>query len=121
TSAPATAAPTTSASSTATPSPTAPGSSTPAAAGAANPTPSATPLATAGALEEEQPGATFNEELPGGGGHNNVNAVNRVDNRRLVRGSVKLVHVPGPSAAPVNEARAFASCIACQTFSVALE
>jgi putative peptide zinc metalloprotease protein len=95
---------------------------TPAATAAPAPfaTATAAPAAT-GSSGDEQSGSTYNEELPGGGGHNAVSANNRVDNRLLVRGSVKLDHIPGPNASPVNEASAFASCTGCQTFSVALQ
>jgi putative peptide zinc metalloprotease protein len=86
---------------------------------AATPAPAAT--AAAASTADEQPAALSSEVVPGGGGHNNVNAVNRVDNRLLVRGSVELEHVPGPSAAPVNQAQAFASCNGCQTFAIALQ
>jgi putative peptide zinc metalloprotease protein len=102
--------------------------STPGAAGStatpaatAAPAATATPTATTGTSADEQPGSTYNEEFPGGGAHNIVTANNRVDNRLLVRGSVKLDHIPGPDAGPVNEARAFASCSGCQTFSIALQ
>jgi putative peptide zinc metalloprotease protein len=88
---------------------------------AATASPVATGTPSTALSAEEQPGSIFAEELPGGGGHNTVNAVNRVDNRLLVRGRVELDHIPGPTAAPVNEADAFGSCTGCQTLSVGLQ
>ena len=55
------------------------------------------------------------------GGENIVQIQNYQDGRMRVRGRVRLVHVHGPSAAPVNAAYALASCTDCQTFAVALE
>jgi len=55
------------------------------------------------------------------GGNNIVQVQNYQEGRMRVRGRVRLVHLHGPSAAPVNAAYALASCTDCQTFAVALE
>jgi hypothetical protein len=55
------------------------------------------------------------------GADNIVEVQNLVDNQFRMRGSVDLDHVAGDTATPTNRAEAYASCINCQTFAVALQ
>lgn len=56
-----------------------------------------------------------------GFGRNVVYVLNRKDGDLRVRGRVRLVHVKGDRAEPVNAAFAYSSCTDCQSFAVALE
>lgn len=56
-----------------------------------------------------------------GPGRNIVSVLNRSDGRMRMRSRVRLVHINGERAEPVNAAFAYASCTDCQTFAVALE
>lgn len=56
-----------------------------------------------------------------GAGRNIVFVLNRADGSRRMRGRIRLVHVTGDRAEPVNAAFANASCTDCQSFAVALE
>jgi hypothetical protein len=80
-------------------------------AGAPIPTPDTT-------AADEQPQA---QTGVGGGPKNVVLAQNLNDGRLRVRGNVQLGRIPGPTAAPVNLARAYSSCVDCQTLAVALQ
>lgn len=80
-------------------------------AGASTPAPNATPAA-----DQTQ------AQTPVGGGPKNVVLVQNLNDGRLqVRGNVQLGRIPGPTAAPVNLARAYSSCVDCQTLAVALQ
>ena len=54
-------------------------------------------------------------------GRNVVFVLNRKDGDLRVRGRVRLVHVKGDRAEPVNAAFAYSSCTDCQSYAVALE
>lgn len=54
-------------------------------------------------------------------GRNVVFVLNRQDGDLRVRGRVRLVHVNGDRAEPVNAAFAYSSCTDCQSYAVALE
>jgi len=65
--------------------------------------------------------ADESESANGGGGHNVVQVVNRVDGRLNVRGRVDFNIITGPTVRPVNAAYAYSSCNGCQTLAVALQ
>jgi putative peptide zinc metalloprotease protein len=54
-------------------------------------------------------------------GRNVVFVLNRQDGDLRVRGRVRLVHIKGDRAEPVNAAFAYSSCTDCQSYAVALE
>ena len=89
------------------PSPSAVASAQPAGSAPA----SAAPAASGRLQTADDPEAvTFTEIRGGGGGRNVVVAVNQVDDRLMVRGSVQLNRIPAPNAAPENLARAYSAC-----------
>jgi putative peptide zinc metalloprotease protein len=61
------------------------------------------------------------QELPGGGGTNNVRLRNRTDGRLRLKGRVQVNRIPGPGARPENTALAVGSCTGCQTLAVAFQ
>jgi hypothetical protein len=62
------------------------------------------------------------QEIPNGGGSNNIVKVqNKTDNRLRVKAKIQLNHIPGDSVQPVNYALAIGSCTDCQTYAVALQ
>ncbi len=62
------------------------------------------------------------QEIPNGGGSNNIVKVqNKTDNRLRVKAKIQLNHIPGDNVQPVNYAQAIGSCTNCQTFAVALQ
>jgi putative peptide zinc metalloprotease protein len=123
--------------STATPLPAVAPEVTPTPAPATAPDPAAT-APTPSAAEDPQPDDPLADEIVvreeaispeaddrrGAGfgpGRNVVSVLNRSDGRMRMRSRVRLVHINGERAEPVNAAFAYASCTDCQTFAVALE
>jgi hypothetical protein len=135
---PATPVPTATTAPTATVSPTAtvaPTTATPTPDSAASPasttsgTPAAAPAATgtdtpttgAPPADTTDDNADY-QEIPNGGGSNNIVKVqNKTDNRLRVKAKIQLNHIPGDNVQPVNYAQAIGSCTNCQTFAVALQ
>jgi hypothetical protein len=83
----------------------------------------ATPSGTADAAQASgaEVETTYAEYRGGGGGRNIVRVNNRVDNRLTVKGSIQLNTINSPTVAPGNLAYAYASCVDCQTFAIALQ
>ena len=95
---------------------TSPGADASPAAASASAT-STQPAASPTAAAASEP--SFN--LSGGGAKNLVVLTNRNDDGFTGRGQLQLNLIPGPRVAPVNLARAVASCTDCQTLAVALQ
>jgi hypothetical protein len=94
-------------------------SGTPAAAPAATGTD--TPTTGAPPADTTDDNADY-QEIPNGGGSNNIVKVqNKTDNRLRVKAKIQLNHIPGDNVQPVNYAQAIGSCTNCQTFAVALQ
>lgn len=70
---------------------------------------------------DQADGATFNEQVGGGGGKNVVKLTNRVDGRLRMRGNAQLSRIHSPTVGPVNLAYALSSCRYCSTFAVAIQ
>jgi len=70
-------------------------------------------------VREEHEGDEYG--FGGGAGRNVVYVLNRSDGRTRMRSRIRLVHVKGDRAEPVNAAFTYASCTDCQSFAVALE
>lgn len=101
------------------------GTSTGANGGTATRADTATATRTASPVAEATPtpnaAYSYNENAGGGGGKNIVQVTNRQNNQLVVRGSVQLNRISGPTVEPVNLASAQASCTDCQTIAVALQ
>lgn len=111
---------------TPTPAATTPAGSVAAPASATSGTPAASPAVTsANTPTTNTPAANDNadyQEIPDGGGSNNIVKVqNKTDNRLRVKAKIQLNHIPGDNVQPVNYAEAIGSCMNCQTFAVALQ
>jgi len=108
---------------------TTPAGSAAAPASATSGTPTASPAVTSATTPTTgAPAAsTVNDnadyqEIPDGGGSNNIVKVqNKTDNRLRVKAKIQLNHIPGDNVQPVNYAEAIGSCMNCQTFAVALQ
>ena len=91
---------------------------------AASPLPASTdmPPANAPAASGGDSDNADYQEIPNGGGSNNIVKVqNKTDNRLRVKAKIQLNHIPGDNVQPVNYAQAIGSCTNCQTFAVALQ
>ena len=125
---PMTATPTTAAATPTGTAATTPAGSAAAPASATSGTPSASPAVTsvntppaASTASTASDDADY-QEIPNGGGSNNIVKVqNKTDNRLRVKAKIQLNHIPGDNVQPVNYAEAIGSCTNCQTFAVALQ
>jgi hypothetical protein len=106
-----------------TPAPDQPSAAAPSASAdggaAASPTPAAT-SAEATAAAAAQP-VTLNDNAGGAGANNIVMINNHKDGRLTVKGSIQLNRINAPSVAPINLARAYSSCVDCETLAVAMQ
>lgn len=105
---------------------TTPAGSVAAPASATSGTPAASPAVTSANTPTTGASAANDDadyqEIPNGGGGNNIVKVqNKTDNRLRVKAKIQLNHIPGDNVQPVNYAEAIGSCMNCQTFAVALQ
>jgi hypothetical protein len=109
------------------PTPTGTAAAAPADSAAPASTTSGTPASPTGTTSSPSVSAAASdnadyEEIPNGGGSNNIVKVqNKTDNRLRVKARIQLNHIPGDNVQPVNYAQAIGSCTNCQTFAVALQ
>jgi putative peptide zinc metalloprotease protein len=89
------------------------------AVAATSPTPTPTsPEATPDAAAQA---VTLNENAGGAGANNIVMLNNNKDERLTVKGSIQLNRINAPNVAPTNLARAYSSCVDCETLAVAMQ
>jgi putative peptide zinc metalloprotease protein len=86
--------------------------------GSVAPATAASPETSTDTAEEA---VTLNENAGGAGANNMVMLNNHQDARLSVKGSIQLNRINGPNVAPTNLARAYASCVECESLAVAMQ